>query len=124
MNKQRLQELAGITELGINKPLTKVEIIEQIGEFNSDLFWSLIKNKDINNLISGFHSLNEFLDEEWGYEEKLEEAANLIINYYKYIQPGEISTIDDDVIKNDIQGFKNLWNYSYEDEVIIFVTKF
>jgi hypothetical protein len=128
MDKQRLQELAGINvnELNINKPMSKTEIIKQIGEFDSSFFEYLIQSKDINTFITslGYETLRDALTDNWGYEEGIEKAANLIEKYYQYIQFGETSIIDNNVIKNDIHGFKNLWNYSDDEKDIIFVTKF
>lgn len=129
MNKQRLQELAGIKELSVNKPMSKTEIIEEIGESDPGLLWNLVTNKNIKSFLTsfgGYETLRDVLTDEWGYDEEpiIEKTTNLIEKYYQYISPEEISIINNDNIKNDIQGFKNLWIYSDDNDITTFVTKF
>lgn len=112
----RLQQLAGINEIKVNKPISKQEIFDAVYQFNDALIYPLVVNPSLNAFIedTDYDDLTDLLDDNWGYEEPyLTEAKNLIETYYKIILPGDVSLVKD---KTSVLGFKNVILIEPEDD--------
>ena len=131
MSKQRLQELAGITELNVNKPKSKMDILNEILDFNPYFikFLNPFKSEqELNDEYGDNISLEELYSEiEFSYEDEyLKKAIELTELYFIYIKPGDIHIIEKD-IEPIPPGYKNIHNWRLDDDdedSTVFITKF
>jgi len=93
MNK--LHKIIGqIVEVKVNKPttITKPQVLNYFFDNNVFLLAMLTQSKDVQQLISdeGYDNLDDYLIDNYGYVDKLEEVKAYINSYFRYFKPGEI----------------------------------
>lgn len=85
MNKQRLQELAGITELGINKPFSKIDILNYmllVDDYGNSLLDKVEKYDTFEEYLKVWAADEDDNDEDTKYAEmyyKILSAKDLYI---------------------------------------------
>lgn len=82
-----------LTEIKIDRGLTKKQIFDFLKDGHIYLFAQLANAESVEELLEnwGFNTLEEFLDDEFGYyEESIPAVAKYIKAYYKAFKPGDI----------------------------------
>ena len=87
---KRMQQLAGLNEIKVNKPLTKKDIFDYFYPNHFGLLISMDNYRDeiIKSIKDG--SLKEYLENDWGYEDSLGEISKNVINFYKLFKNTDI----------------------------------
>jgi len=110
---KRLQELAGINEIKVNKPVSKKELYDFFENNHFHLLISLSQSYTLEKLIEGYDNIEEYLRIEWGYEQDIiPSLINNIQNYYKIFAPNEIDarylSEHDDFNDSNNNKYKNI----------------
>lgn len=123
MKKSELKKI--IKEIKVEKPLSKEKLIKFFYEDHAYLLEVMVISNSIQELISNFSSIEDFLESEFGYDDKdFPKLIKYIELYYRYFKPREIyvsifrqSKIN---IKSPV-GYKNIIvEYMGENDHIIF----
>lgn len=110
---KRLQELAGIYEIKVNKPISKRELFDYFNNNHLYLLSNLTQYTDQKHLLSQtrYDSLDTFLKDDFGYEDDIPELKGAINNYYGLFKYNEILCETFEKGDNDLDNGGIIYKY-------------
>lgn len=123
MKKSELKKI--IKEIKVEKPLSKEKLIKFLFEEHPYLLEVMVNSNSIQELISNFSSIGDFLESEFGYNDAdFSKLVKYIELYYRYFKPREIYVSIFERAGINIKspvGYKNIiLEYIGDNEHIVF----